>query len=277
LTTRAGSRDHVGVGNESYPAALDLMRARGLVPVAPLTGVRVRYVMPAIDNPRGRGMADGVRRMLISTGPPIIEDDAYADLAFDGPAARPLLADAPHRVLHVGTLSKTLCPGLRIGWLVVPRRLRSRALRFKQSADLQASSLGQAVSENYLLGDGHTPPVDFDARLVRLRRFYRRRATMLARALRQELPAWRFTHPSGGFAIWVEAPADAPPVDELTWLRAALHAGVMFDPGSSFRPDEAAASSAARLCFSSAPADKLAVGVRRFALAWRRCVAGRDV
>jgi len=276
LTTRTGRRDRVGVGDESYPAALDLMRARGLAPVAPLTGVRVRYVMPAIDNPRGRAMADAVRRTLIATRPAIIEDDAYADLAFDGPAPRPLLADAPDRVLHVGTLSKTLCPGLRIGWLVVPRPLRSRALRLKQSADLQASSLGQAVAETYLLGEGRTPPVDFDARLVRLRRFYRRRAAMLGRALRAALPGWRFTPPAGGFAFWVEAPADAPRVDELAWLRAALEAGVMFDPGSSFRPDGAAGSAAARLCFSSAPVEAFAVGVRRFARAWRRCVTRGD-
>jgi 2-aminoadipate transaminase len=178
-------------------------------------------------------------------------------------------------VLHVGTLSKTLSPGLRIGWLVVPRRLRDRALRLKQGTDLQASSLGQAIAEAYLLGDGDLPPVDWDARLVGLRRFYRRRATLLLRALRAALPDWRFTTPAGGFAVWAEAPAGGAAVDELTFLREAIEAGVVFDPGSTFRPGAAPTPLAVRLCFSAAPATAFEAGATRLARAWRR-VLGQE-
>lgn len=273
LTARAG--DSVGVGAETYPAALELMRARRLVPVAQWRGPRVRYAMPAVHNPRGGALADAARAELLGAGGAIIEDDAYAELRFDGPPARPLLADAPDRVLHVGTLSKTLSPGLRIGWLVVPDRLRERALRLKQGTDLQASSLGQAIAEAYLLGDGDLPAVDWDARLGRLRRLYRRRATLLLRALRSALPGWRFTKPAGGFAIWAEAPPDAPAVEELTLLRHAVAAGVAFDPGSTFRPDAAPRPLAVRLCFSAAPTASFQDGAQRLARAWRHATGDR--
>ncbi|MES1210158.1 MAG: PLP-dependent aminotransferase family protein, partial [Pseudomonadota bacterium] len=270
LTARAG--DAVGVGAETYPAALDLMRARRLVPVREWRGPRVRYAMPVVHNPRGDALSDAARAELLDAHGAIIEDDAYAELRFDGPPPRPLLADAPDRVLHAGTLSKTLSPGLRIGWLVVPRRLRDPALRLKQGTDLQASSLGQAIAEAYLLGDADVPAVDWDARLVRLRRFYRRRATLLLRALRAALPDWRFTAPAGGFAIWAEAPAAAPVIEELSLLRHAVAEGVAFDPGSTFRPDAAPGPLAVRLCFSAAPAASFDDGARRLARAWRQAI-----
>jgi 2-aminoadipate transaminase len=272
LLCRAG--DRVGVGAETYPGALELMRARGLRPVPSWADVRVCYVMPAVDNPRGAALSAEARRAALATGASIIEDDAFGDLRFDGPAPRPLLADAPDRVLHVGTLSKTLCPGLRIGWLVAPPGMRRHAVCLKQGGDLQASSLAQAVIEDYLTGGGAYPPEDFEGRLARLRRFYRIRAGALHRALRAFLPGWRLAKPVGGFAIWAEAPIDAPPVDEVAFLEAAVAAGVTFDPGSMFRPDGAGAPLALRLCFSSAPVASFVEGARRLARAWHLTAPG---
>jgi 2-aminoadipate transaminase len=275
--------DRVGVAPETYPAALDLLRERRLVPVASATGVRAHYAMPAVGNPSGVGLDAGARAALLEGGVPVIEDDAYADLLFDGTAPRPLLAEAPRQVFHVGTLSKTLCPGLRIGWLVAPARFRKRALRIKQGSDQHASSLAQAIVADLL---GATPGgggFDFEARLVRLRRFYRARAAALGRALRAHLPEWHFSDPEGGFAIW--ALADrlplAPPghggVDEKTFLEAAADEGVMVDPGSMFRASRSAAPMAIRLCFSAAPPTKFEEGVRRLARAWRRVRRSRLV
>jgi len=181
---------------------------------------------------------------------------------------RPLLADFPARVLHVGTLSKTLCPGLRIGWLVTPARLRPRALRLKASQDLQASSLAQSIVQEYLIERPHAAE-ELTRRLARLRRFYRARAHALREALLRHLPRWRFTDPEGGFAIWAAAP-EGEAVDELTLLRAALDEGVCFDPGSSFRADRASAPLALRLCFSAAPTARFDEGAARLAKAWRR-------
>lgn len=267
--------DRVGVAPETYPAALDLMRERRLVPVASAANVRAHYAMPALGNPSGCRLDVAAQDALLASGAPVIEDDAYADVRFDGAAPRPLLAEAPGRVFHVGTLSKILCPGLRIGWLIAPRRFRRRALRIKQASDLQASSLAQAIIEDLLgaTSDGATREggaLDLDARLVRLRRFYRARAAALARALRSHLPEWRFSDPEGGFTIWARAESAAHDVDEKAFLEAAVAERVMVDPGSMFRPNGSSAPIAIRLSFSAAPPATFDEGVRRLARAWRR-------
>jgi 2-aminoadipate transaminase len=268
--------DRVGVAQETYPAALDLLRERRLLPVVSTTGVRAHYAMPAVGNPSGVGLEPDTRAALLASGAAVIEDDAYADLRFDGAALRPMLADAPKQVFHVGTLSKTLCPGLRIGWLVAPVHLRKRALRIKQGSDLHASSLAQAIVADLLGAAPGGGGLDFEVRLVRLRRFYRARAAALGRALRAHLPGWRFSDPAGGFAIW--ARADGHPsersgqrrVDEKAFLEAAADEGVMVDPGSMFRANRSVEPMAIRLCFSAARPTEFDEAVRRLARAWRR-------
>ncbi|WP_437306976.1 PLP-dependent aminotransferase family protein [Sorangium sp. So ce388] len=254
----AGAR--IGVEPESYPGALELFQALGMTAVDDRSHVDAYYLMPALSNPRGRKLSAYERARVLSTLRPIIEDDAYADLCFDGAAPRPLLAEAPDRVFHVGTFSKTLCPGLRVGWLVPPRALRADVLRLKQAEDLQAASLPQAILEDYLRNE------DFDQRLVRLREFYARRAARMEQALRRHLPGWRFEPPAGGFAIWAEP--DAQP-NEAFFLAAAIEHGVAFDPGSLFRATGAVSPFALRLCFSSVSRDEeLDEGVRRLARCW---------
>ena len=270
LLSRAG--DRVAVDAETYPAALELMRARRRVPVTDARRARLIYAMPAISNPRGLPLDAAGRRSLLAGDLPIIEDDAYAELQFAGPPPRPLIADAPGRVLHVGTFSKTLSPGLRIGWLVTPPRLRRRALRIKQASDLQASSLTQAILEDYLTGGDHGAPAPFDQRLVGLRRYYRARAAALARALRAHLPDWRFQAPQGGFAIWAEAggPGAGRRIDEVAFLKAAVAARVVFDPGSLFRASAASSPLGIRLCFSTARPVEFEPAMRRLARVYRR-------
>lgn len=258
---------------ETYPGALELFRARGITPVpwtgAPPENVCAAYVMPAVGNPHGVAMSGAARESLLASGLPILEDDAYGDLRFDGPGPRPLCAEAPDRVFFIGTFSKTLAPGLRVGWLVPPERFLEAAVRAKRDADLQANGLGQAIVERYLRGD------DFDRRLEKLRAFYRRRARRLASAVRRELPGWRFGFPEGGFALWLQPDAPDCPGGELGLLRTAIDEGVSFDPGSGFRPDRASDPLALRLCFSALDPDELAAGARRLARAWRRATAGR--
>lgn len=256
---------------ETYPGALDLFRARGITPVPWTAGIPedacAVYAMPVVGNPHGVGMGEPARRELLASGLPVLEDDAYGDLRFDGPGPRPLRAEAPDRVFFIGTFSKTLAPGLRVGWLVPPERLREEAVRLKHDADLQSNGLGQAIVERYLREES------FPRRLERLRVFYRRRAKRLAAALRRELPRWRFRFPEGGFALWLEPDAPDCPGGELGLLEAAVGEGVSFDPGSLFRPDRSPRPLALRLCFSALDPDALAEGARRLARAWRRVTA----
>lgn len=251
--------DAVAVDAASYPAVLDLFRTRGLRLVDDAAGARLAYRMPAVGNPSGRAADADERAAWLASGVPIIEDDAYAELRFDGTLPRPLIADAPDRVFHVGTFSKTLSPGLRVGWLVPPRAHRERLIALKQGHDLQATSLGQAIVEDVLRQGG------YDDRLTRLRGFYHRRARRLATAVSRHLPKWRLRFPEGGFSLWVEADR---PADEVELLERAVAAGVSFDPGSMFRAGPSDGVLRLRLCYSWAPARDLAEGARRLATAW---------
>src|SRR5690606_23910079 len=174
----------------------------------------------------------------------IMEDDAYAETAFDGRLARPLLADAPDAVLHVGTLSKILCPGLRIGWLVTRHPKFSELVSEKQQTDLQAAPLTQRIVIEYLRG-GH-----LDQHLTRIRCDYARKARTLRKAIARHLPEFSVQEPEGGFSLWLEDRPGDPRVSDLEWLSAAVQRGVSFDPGRSFRvwPSDRLAL---RLCYSS--------------------------
>ena len=261
---RLGAR--VGVDRLSYPAALELFRTHGTQPVASDAGVACIYAMPGVANPRGDALPLARRAKLLATHLPIIADEGYAELRFDGFVDRPLLADARDRVWHVGTLSKTLCPGFRVGWLVPPRRERARAIRLKHDRDLQAGSLSQQIVCAFLQRD------DFEARLARARVFYRRRAEQLLRALRRHFGSWRWREPAGGFSVFVETNLEG---DDRELLAIAVEHGVSFDPGRIFRPSEEPNPIAMRLCFSAAPPATLAEGIGRLERAVRAYRARR--
>jgi 2-aminoadipate transaminase len=248
LACRRG--ETIAVGNASYPGALDLFRTRGLKP-AP-SSARVRYAMPALHNPTGLREPRPDEEI-------VLEDDAYAELRFDGIIPTPLVAEARERVFHIGTFSKTLCPGLRVGWLVPPRSRLRRALRLKHDGDLQAGGLAQAVVERYLAR------TDWDGRLARLRRFYARRAARLMEALRRHLPSWRFAEPEGGFSVWALPDGEG---DDAALLAIAVDEGVGFDPGRCFRA--APGPLAMRLCYSAVAEEDIDEGVRRLARAWAK-------
>jgi len=260
LVVRRGAA--IGVDAETYPSALDAFRSLHLIPTtSPQT--RVIYRMPAVSNPGGITMDDSQRRAALAHARFIIEDDAYGDLRFGGEPPVPLLATSRSRVLYVGTFSKTLGPGLRVGFLIVPAALHTRALRRKADDDLQTNSLSQAIVQEYLAHN------DFDAFVQRLRRHYRRRAERLMAAVRRHLPAWSFQPPAGGFGLWVSADGRA---DEAAFLRRSIDAGVSFDPGSRFLTEGVARDqpTTLRLCFSAVPEDRIEEGARRLARAWTR-------
>jgi len=189
----------------------------------------------------------------------LIEDDAYADILFRGQPGRPLFADAPQACFYIGTFSKSLCPGLRVGWLVAPRRFREPALEVKRESDLQANSLAQTILEAFFQQQ------DFDARIGATCRRYRRRAARLAEALRRYLPEWSFQEPEGGFSIWVDT---GEPGDDVAFLELAVASGTSFDPGIVFRASEPS-TLCLRLCYSCLDEACLEEGVKRLRGAWR--------
>ncbi|HEY2509279.1 MAG TPA: PLP-dependent aminotransferase family protein [Polyangiaceae bacterium] len=250
----------VAVDGYTYPAALELFRARGATPRRALDGCACAYVMPGVANPGGSALPLERRAALLACGIPLIADEAYTELRFDGRIERPLLADARDRVWHVGTLSKTLCPGLRVGWLVPPRTGLPDAIDAKHRRDLQAGSLSQEVARIFLLRD------DFDARLSLARAFYRRRAERLLRALRRRFGSWTIHEPVGGFSVLVETDLAG---DDAQLLATATAHGVSFDPGQMFRAAPASGSIALRVCFSTVPTAFLDDGAERLSRAVR--------
>jgi 2-aminoadipate transaminase len=255
LTAGSG---RVSVPPECYPAALELFRARGLAVGTEAVNADFAYAMPLVGNPAGLSLDSEERRALLERSAFVVEDDAYAELVFDGTCAAPLLAAAPERVVHVGTFSKTLCPGLRVGWLVVPPSYREAARRAKQLMDLQSNGLAQCLVERFLALE------DFDRHLEKLRKYYARRASALAEAVRRELPSFHFEEPRGGFSLWVTSEL---PGDDAELLATALSLGVSFDPGSDYRPTGASAPLAMRLSFSSLPISSMREAAHRLARA----------
>ena len=264
--TSAG--DCVATDDVTYPGALDAIKNSGARAVPLHEAARAYYVMPRVSNPRGMSMSHTERARLLQRARHeqalIIEDDAYGDIAFTPAVEPPLIASAPERVFHVGTFSKTLCPGLRVGWLVSPLRLAKPVLDAKQSQDLQTNGLAQALLSAYLKTGR------FDRHLSRVQQRYRRRAQRLIAALRRNLTAFRFTAPHGGFSVWLESDLR---LDEEAVYEEALQRGVTFDAARPFRLNGGGGPFALRLCYSSVPQQEIETGVKRLAAAFAK-VAG---
>lgn len=219
------------------------------------------YLIPEAHNPVGATLSDEKRERLAELAEryrvPLVEDDAYGLLVYDGEAGRPLKALVPDLVLYVGSLSKVIAPALRMGYLVVPPALRQAAQLVKESVDLECPALTQRALAGLL-----EPAAFLPAHLARLRETYRARRDAMLAAIEAEFPAGtRFSRPRGGFFVWVELPGD---VDTSALLDRALEEeGVAFVPGAAFSADGRSGRSALRLSFASQPPETIREGVRR--------------
>ena len=218
------------------------------------------YVVPNFHNPTGITLTAARREELAGVatraGALIIDDDPYGELRFGGQAVAPI--DAPS-LIRVGTVSKVLAPGLRVGWIIGPPWLVNTCARLKQATDLHTSTLSQCLALE-LLRD-----TDWLAEhLAFLRELYRVRAYALVSALQDRL-ADRITIAAveGGLFAWIRF-VDGTDTDDL--FARAVQQGVAFVPGSSFSLDDRHRD-AARLCFASLPPARLVEAVDRLATA----------
>jgi DNA-binding transcriptional MocR family regulator len=262
--------DRVVVEAPTYSGALEAFRATGaILQPAPvglaglrrlLTETRPRavYAIPTHHNPTGTTMSDArraeVARLADGRGVILIEDEVLADLCLTTASApRPLAAWSPS-VVTVGSLSKSVWGGIRVGWLRGPRQLVTRLARRRAVHDLGGSVLAQLIAAALL--------PDLDALLARSASERRRRHAALHDGLRQALPSWRFTPAGGGQTLWVELPAG----DGVSFAQTALRHGVSVLPGDGL-DITTAGSRHVRLHFVQ-PADLLHDVVRRLAEAW---------
>ncbi len=242
--------------------------ANGPVPDA-LGGVRdarFMYLLPNFQNPTGRSLGAQRRVALMAAAQalslPVVEDDPYAELWFEAPPPPPLAACWPEGTVHLGSFSKILAPGLRLGYLVAPPALFAKLVQAKQAADLHSPSFDQRVVHE-VVRDGWLD----DAHLPMLRAHYRAQRDLMQTALTLHLPpqcTWQV--PQGGMFFWVTLP---PGWDAQTLFSLALQNGVAFIPGASFYPVQAQANTL-RLSFVTVPPERMSPAVAALAHAMRQ-------
>jgi 2-aminoadipate transaminase len=286
LIVRAAVRpgDPVVVADPAYVGALQVLRLAGAdvigipadedgLEVGVLAdrlaaGLRPRlvYTVSTFHNPTGATLGDDGRAALAALadryGFLIVEDDPYGDLRWAGTAPSPL-AQLTERVVTLGSFSKIISPGLRVGYAVGRADLIADLTILKQAADLQTATFNQAVVRE-VVGVGGW----LDRHVAGLRATYRERSTALASALTAHLgERARWATPEGGMFLWVTLMADrADAVDTADLLPTATGRGVAYVPGAAFAVDRDLRSSM-RLSFATASPDELADGASRLALA----------
>ncbi len=221
-------------------------------------GARFVYLLPNFQNPSGRCMPAARRLALVERtaelGLPIVEDNPYGDLWFDAPPPPPLSATAmrDNGAIYLGSFSKVLAPGLRLGYLVAPAALFPKLLQAKQAADLHTPGFNQRlvheVIKNGFLRE-HVPTIRA--------RYAAQRDAMQAALATHLADTCRWVEPSGGMFFWLELPAA---IDATALLPQAVEAGMAFVPGATFYPHQGRANTL-RLSFVTVSPDQIAEGV----------------
>lgn len=188
------------------------------------------YVVPEFQNPRGTTLASPRRHELAAValrhGVPVLEDDPYGALRFRGSPSTPIAALAGELTFHLGTFSKTLAPGLRLGWVHGPRAMMRTLTIAKQACDLHTATLVQHAVVELLR------TFDYEAHLGRIRAEYRLRCEAMLRALERTMPpGTRWSTPDGGLFLWLELP---PGLRDEEVFQAAIQHRVAVVPGSGF-------------------------------------------
>ncbi|QDY11245.1 PLP-dependent aminotransferase family protein [Micromonospora sp. HM134] len=251
---RMGGEIH-GVGIE--PDGLDTAELRKLLE----SGVRPRlaHVIPNYQNPAGVTLSLDKRRELLDLaaeyGFTIFEDDPYADIRFRGePLPSMLSMDTRGVVVHASSFTKTVCPGVRVGYLVGPASLIADIAKTATSLYISPGMVSQAIVHQFCVSG------DIQRSIATVSSALGERAGVLAESLRRHLPEVTFVEPDGGYFLWVEFPEDVD-VDRLA--PAAAERGVAVVKGSDFMVD--GGRHALRLAFSAVTADRIDEGVRRLA------------
>ncbi|MDE2030132.1 MAG: PLP-dependent aminotransferase family protein [Alphaproteobacteria bacterium] len=226
------------------------------------------YVMPDFENPTGTSLTLAEREVLIEASAahsvPLVEDNAYDALRYDGEALPSLIALAAQRaggidrahVISCGTFSKSIAPALRLGWIVAPRPVIEKLVLINQASDLHVSTFTQMLMYDIVSRI-------FDAHTSKIREVYKKRRDAMLAALEKYMPdSVSWTRPEGGMFVWLTLPSG---IDAAVLLQRAIEsAHVAFVPGAAFYPDRAGRNTL-RMSFALNEPDRAAEGVRRLA------------
>ncbi|WP_261576014.1 PLP-dependent aminotransferase family protein [Frankia gtarii] len=220
--------------------------------------VKLLYTVPTFQNPGGITLTPPRRAEVIEicrrAGVLVVEDNPYGLLSFTGEPVRAMRADAPDDVVYLGSFSKTLAPGLRVGWALAPAPVTARLVLAAESAILSQSMFTQLVVERYLA----TQPWAEQVKVFR--EMYRERRDAMLDTLTESMPAGAtWTRPDGGFFVWLTLPDG---MDTRAMLPRAIAARVAYVPGAGFYADGSGRNSM-RLSFCYPPPDRIRDGVGR--------------
>jgi 2-aminoadipate transaminase len=244
-------------GDDEGPDLADLARQRA--------GARFLYLLPNFQNPTGRTLGEARRAALVQAARelalPLVEDNPYGDLWFDAPPPAPLAARYPEGTLYLGSFSKVLAPGLRLGYIVAPHAVLPKLLQAKQAADLHSPGFNQRLVAE-VMRDGF-----LERHVPTIRALYRAQRDAMLAALEREMQGLdvRWNTPAGGMFLWARLPAG---VDAVGLLPTAVDKGVAFVPGAAFYAG-AADPRTLRLSFVTASAEQIATGIAALAAAIR--------
>jgi 2-aminoadipate transaminase len=220
------------------------------------SGARLLYALPNFQNPTGRTLSVERRQQLVETcarlGLPLIEDDPYGALSYKGAPLPKMVAMNPDGVIYMGSFSKVLTPGIRLGYVCAPLPLVRRLELAKQAADLHTAQLTQMVVHE-VVKDGF-----LDQHIPTIRKLYGDQCQVMLDAMTEHFPASvTWTKPEGGMFIWVTLPKS---IDAMKLLDQSLAARVAFVPGAPFYANEPATNTL-RLSFVTVPPERIREGI----------------
>ena len=226
---------------------------------------RFLYVLPNFQNPTGRSMSEARRAALVeraaALGLPIVEDNPYGDLWFDAPPPLPLTARNPEGCIYLGSFSKVLAPGLRLGFIVAPKAVYPKLLQAKQAADLHSPGFNQRMVAE-VIKDGF-----LDRHVPTIRALYKSQCHAMLECLTTDMAGLgvQWNSPDGGMFLWVRLPEGMSAIDLLP---RAVDKGVAFVPGAAFYASEPDPRTL-RLSFVTASVEQIRIGVAALAQAIR--------
>ncbi len=220
---------------------------------------KVFYTVPNFQNPTGITTSAERRRAVLDLAYRyniiIIEDDPYGELCYEGSVPESYMSiDKKEQVIYLGSYSKILIPGIRIGWMAGPRQLIEKVSLAKQTTNLCSSSLGQQLAFR-LSDEGYV-----DRHVEKLIGLYRNKREIMLKAMKQYFPTdIEYSKPRGGFFVWVKFPAYYPPSKDI--LEYALQHNVAYVHGEGFYSNSIGGSHGARFSFSQPTAEQISIGI----------------
>ena len=231
--------------------------------------VKMIYVIPDFQNPTGITWTLERRKKFIEIISmyeiPVLEDNPYGELRFEGESLPSLKSmDKKGLVIFLGTFSKILCPGYRLGWTCASQNILKKFIFVKQVADLQASSISQIEVSKFI------DLYNLDNHVKKINEVYARRRDLMLETMKEEFPEGvEYTYPEGGLFIWVELPKH---LDSRIIMKDCLTNNVAYVPGGSFFPN-GGTENCFRLNYSNMSGDRIVEGIKRIGLVLRKYMA----